>query len=227
LFNNLKSYLKMESKTSIYQKLLTIQKAVKGLKKDKKSNNYDYVTGNKLLSFIKPLMDEQSLILKQEVLSIDNERMDYKTGVGTNYEKPKSEILSKVMMRFTWIDCETGEKDENLFGANGQNEWEKGLGSALTYAERYFILKYFHIATDEDDIDNPERKPEKDNVEPIQHVNAEPKKPIPTPKRLTSEQAKLIPTSEELNSLLKVLATYTLTTDEKSMIDKRINELKK
>jgi hypothetical protein len=144
----------------IYQKLLKIQMEVKGLKKDKKSNNYEYVTGNKLLSFIKPLMDENQLILKQEVLSIDNERIDYKTGIGTSYEKPKSEILTKVMMRFTWIDCETGEKDENLFGANGQNEWEKGLGSALTYAERYFLLKFFHISTDEDDIDNPERKTE-------------------------------------------------------------------
>ena len=38
------------------------------------------------------------------------------------------------------------------------NDWEKGLGSALTYAERYFLLKYFHIATDEDDIDNTGRK---------------------------------------------------------------------
>jgi hypothetical protein len=216
-------------KTNIYQKLLVIQKAVKGLKKDKKGNNYDYVTGNKLLSFVKPLMDEQSLILKQEVLSIDNQRMDYHTGVGTQYEKPKSEILSKVMMRFTWVDCETGEMDENLFGANGQNEWEKGLGSALTYAERYFILKYFHIATDEDDIDNPDRKPEKTetkDAEPKQYANAEPKK-IPAPKRLTPEQVKLIPTSEELKSLLVVLANYTLTTEEKSMIDKRINELKK
>ena len=46
----------------------------------------------------------------------------------------------------------------NLFGANGQNDWEKGLGSALTYAERYFLLKFFHIATDEDDIDNEQRK---------------------------------------------------------------------
>jgi hypothetical protein len=144
--------------TNIYNKLLLIQKAVKGLKKDKKSNNYEYVTGNKLLSFIRPLMDEQGLILKQEVISIDNDRIDYKTGIGTNYEKPKSEILSKVMMRFTWIDCQSGEKDENLFGANGQNDWEKGLGSALTYGERYFLLKYFHIATDEDDIDNPNRK---------------------------------------------------------------------
>jgi hypothetical protein len=105
-------------------------------------------------------MNKYGLLLKQEVLSIDNERQDYKTGIGTQYEKPKSEILSKVMMRFTWVDTETGEKDENLFGANGQNEWEKGLGSALTYAERYFLLKYFHINTDEDDIDNPDRKPQ-------------------------------------------------------------------
>jgi hypothetical protein len=47
-----------------------------------------------------------------------------------------------------------------MFAANGQNDFEKGLGSALTYAERYFLLKYFHISTDEDDIDNPNRKPE-------------------------------------------------------------------
>lgn len=143
---------------SIYRKLLIIQQKINGLSKDSKSNNYQYVSGSKVLEFIKPLMNEQSLILKQEILSIENTRQDYKTGIGTNYEKPKSEILSKVMMQFTWVDCETGEKDTNLFGANGQNDWEKGLGSALTYAERYFLLKYFHIATDEDDIDNENRK---------------------------------------------------------------------
>ena len=126
-------------------------------------------------------MDAEGLILKQEILSVENTRQDYtviakkwlKDEKGQNYseeyEKTKSEILSKVMMRFTWIDCETGEKDENLFGANGQNDWEKGLGSALTYGERYFLLKYFHIATDEDDIDNPDRKPEE--KEPIKTVN--------------------------------------------------------
>lgn len=149
-----------ETKLNLYQKLHKIQVEVLGLGKDKKSNNYEYVTGNKVLSHIKPLMNELNLLLKQEILSIENERQDYKTGIGTQYEKDKSEILSKVMMRFTWIDTETGEKDENLFGANGQNDWEKGLGSALTYAERYFLLKFFHIATDEDDIDNPDRKPE-------------------------------------------------------------------
>lgn len=147
-----------QPKQNLYQKLHDIQTKVIGLGKDKKSNSYEYVTGSKVLEHIKPLMNQHGLLLKQEVLSIDNERMDYKTGIGTQYEKPKSEILSKVMMKFTWVDVETGDKDENLFGANGQNDWEKGLGSALTYGERYFLLKYFHIATDEDDIDNPDRK---------------------------------------------------------------------
>lgn len=140
-------------KLTIYQKLLKIQQKINGLGKDKKSFTYSYVTGDKVLGEIKPLMNELGLILKQEVLSIVNSRQDYETKGGR-----KSEILSKVMMKFTWVDTETGEKDENLFGANGQNDWEKGLGSALTYAERYFLLKYFHIATDEDDIDNDQRK---------------------------------------------------------------------
>jgi len=148
-----------EEKPNIYQKLLVIQKSIGGLAKDKNTksqynpNGYAYVTGSKVLENIKPLMNELGLILKQEVVSAENTRQDYTTKNGT-----KSEVLTKVMMKFTWVDCETGEKDENMFGANGQNDWEKGFGSALTYAERYFLLKYFHIATDEDDIDNPDRK---------------------------------------------------------------------
>jgi len=139
---------------TLYKKLLEIQKKVNGFKKDKKSFGYDYVSGSKVLEYIKPLMNEYGLILKQEITSIENTRQDYLSAKGAQ----KNEILSKVMMRFTWIDCETEEKDINEFGANGQNDWEKGLGSALTYAERYFLLKFFHIATDEDDIDNADRK---------------------------------------------------------------------
>ena len=169
----------------IYKKLLKIQKQVKGLSKDKQSHQYGYVTGNKLLSFIKPLMDAEGLLLKQEILSIENTRQNYiviakkwsknenNQSVSEEYEKEKSEILSKVMMKFTWVDTETGETDENLFGANGQNDWEKGLGSALTYGERYFLLKYFHIATDEDDIDNPDRKPEEKPIVTVNHSKTE------------------------------------------------------
>lgn len=142
---------------NIYKKLLAIQKEIKGLEKNATSGTgnfgYKYVTGAKILEAIKPILNEQGLILKQEIVKVENERIDYNTKNGS-----KSEMLYKVWQKFTWIDTETGDKDENEFFSAGQNDWEKGLGSALTYAERYFLLKYFHIATDEDDIDNSDRK---------------------------------------------------------------------
>lgn len=147
---------KKENTMNLFQKLLEIQKRVVGLGKDSKSFGYQYVSGSKVLEHIKPLMNEYGILLKQEVVDIENTRQDYVTSKGAS----KTEILTKAIMKFTWVDCETGDKDENYFAANGFNEFEKGLGSALTYAERYFLLKYFHISTDEDDIDNPNRKPE-------------------------------------------------------------------
>jgi len=109
------------------------------------------------------------------------------------------------MMKFTWIDTETGDFDENLFGANGQNDWDKGVGSALTYGERYFLLKFFHIATDEDDIDNPDRKP----IEPTSL-------PLFGQKDATHHVALKTPISE-LEKL------YTLTPEQKA---KYINSIK-
>lgn len=140
-------------KMNIYQKLLKIQQEIKGLGKDGKSFGYQYVTGTKALEHIKPLMNEYKLLLQPEVTGFTNERQDYNTKNGA-----KSEILTKVDMLFTWIDCDSGETLPCKWGANGMNDWEKGFGSALTYGERYFLLKFFHIATDEDDIDNPDRQ---------------------------------------------------------------------
>ena len=188
---------------NIYEKLHKIQSHVMGLGKDKAANTYRYVTGDKVLDHIKPLMNELGLILKQEILSIENSRQDYATKSNPN----KSEILSKVMMRFTWIDVETGDKDENLFGANGQNDWDKGVGSALTYAERYFLLKFFHIATDEDDIDNPDRKVE----------DRQPTKPQLTAPIATAEAAKGT-TVEQLK------AKYTVTNEQEVKYKQLLNK---
>ena len=143
--------------TNIYKKLLELQKAVKGLGKDAKGNGYEYVSGSKLLSYVRPQMDKLGLILKQEIISIENHREDYQTRNGA-----KADMFTSIKMRFTWVDTETGEVDVNEFFANGLNGWDKGLGSALTYGERYFLLKYFHIATDEDDVNAIVRDDEAD-----------------------------------------------------------------
>lgn len=137
---------------NLYQKLVEIQKSIRALGKNSNAgygaSAYQYVSGSKVLDCIRPKMDELGILLTQQIDSIENERIDYMTKNGE-----KSELMSKVTMTFTWIDAESGEKLPVKFGANGMNNWDKGLGSALTYAERYFLLKFFHIATDEDDVD--------------------------------------------------------------------------
>ena len=144
---------------NLYQKLVDIQKAVRSLKKDSSASSYQYVSGSKVLDAVRERMDNLGVLLVQQVDEIENTRIDYQVKSGS-----KSELLSKVMMTFTWIDAESGEKLPVKFGANGMNNWDKGLGSALTYAERYFLLKFFHIATDEDDVD---ALPPRGNEEPL------------------------------------------------------------
>ena len=110
---------------------------------------YNYVSGAKLLGVIRPLMDKLGLILTQEVVDIKNEPITYMTRNG----EEKTEMFTTAHIRFTWVDTDDGSQVVNDFFANGMNAWDKGLGSALTYAERYYLMKTFHIATDEDDVD--------------------------------------------------------------------------
>ncbi|MEY3501296.1 MAG: superfamily [Bacteroidota bacterium] len=63
----------------------------------------------------------------------------------------------------------------------------------MTYAERYFLLKYFHIATDEDDIDNEQRK----KTEPVKE------KPIATQKNMDSAKLKNA-TIEQIENIYQV-----------------------
>lgn len=192
-----------EKKMNLFQKLLEIQKVVVGLGKDSKSFGYQYVSGSKVLEHIKPMMNDLGIILKQEVIDIENTRQDYNTKNGS-----KTEILTKASMRFTWVDCETGEKDENLFAANGFNDFDKGVGSALTYAERYFLLKYFHIATDEDDIDNPNRKP----TEVTKPNNSA----VPTAKKPTISDLSKVKDAlkKDREATLKMLEKYDVTPNQ-------------
>ena len=147
---------------SIYTKLLSLQKAVVGLTKDKNGNSYQYVSGDKLLGVVRPQMDKLGLLLIQEVVDSSYTRQDYTLYDRNGNPKPKSEMFCALKLKFTWVDTETGEKVECFWASSGQNNWDKGLGSALTYGERYFLLKFFHIATDKDDVDYPRSEQEED-----------------------------------------------------------------
>lgn len=137
---------------SVYKKMQQVQAATRSLAANAEGQTgaakYNYVSGAKLLGVIRPLMDKLGLILLQEVVDIKNEPITYMTKNGE-----KTEMFTTAHIRFTWVDTDDGSQVVNEFFANGMNAWDKGLGSALTYAERYYLMKTFHIATDEDDVD--------------------------------------------------------------------------
>lgn len=137
---------------SVCKKLHQLQASTRSLAANAEGQTgaarYNYVSGAKLLGILRPQMDALGLILTQEVIGIENQPITYMTRNGE-----KTEMFTTVHIRFTWIDAEDGSTIVNEFFANGMNAWDKGLGSAITYAERYYLMKTFHIATDEDDID--------------------------------------------------------------------------
>ena len=138
----------------IYAKIAQLQAAVRGLSKDAQAYGYGYVSGDKVLSVVRPLMDDLGLLLMPSVEEVNITPTTY-----DQYDRKAQAVLTKtenltvLSMMMTWIDVETGETLPVKWAGVGQNGYDKGYGSALTYAERYYLLKTLHIATDEDDVD--------------------------------------------------------------------------
>lgn len=140
----------METEMNLYQKIVAVRKSVGDFKKDGKSYDYDYVTGNQVLTKIKDKMNDLNLLLIPSALDGEYEPYTYKTKYGE-----KTDLIVKGKMTYTWIN---GDKPEEqmvvpwfYFGQMG--EASKAFGSGLTYSERYFLLKSFGIPTDGDDPD--------------------------------------------------------------------------
>lgn len=199
---------------SLKERLWAIQCAVRAVLKDARSGDesssfsYEYVSGNKLLGIIRPLMDKYGVLLSTEILEIDNK--DIKYSVYNKWQKAnveKFEIMTTIKLKFSWMSIHTDDVLSFEFASNGINGFEKGLGSALTYAERYFLLKFFHIPTDEDDVDNSDRKPG-EIEDTISVPNNKPKVEKTTEvKNEKTVELKTVPISEaDRNTLIQMIS---------------------
>ena len=137
---------------NLFLKLIEIQKSVDAFVKDgtNLSDKYDFVSGNAVLDTIRPKMNELGLLL---VPSTKNGRVhEGITKSGT------TRFLTEIDKEFIWIDCETGENYAVPFYAQRVDlAGEKGVGKAETYAEKYFLLKFYHVPTKKDDPDSDGR----------------------------------------------------------------------
>lgn len=139
---------------NIYQKIVEVRKHVQGFSKDKKSYGYDYVSGNQILRAVKDKMDELQLMLMPSIDSdtLKWEKHEYVTAKG----KAALDFIVEAKMTYTWVNAENPEEQIVVpWVCVGQqaDDIAKAMGTAMTYNERYFLLKFFGLPTDEDDAD--------------------------------------------------------------------------
>lgn len=139
---------------NIYQKLIELKKSTEGFSKDKKSYGYDYVSGSQILNKIKDKMNDLGLFLYPKINydSFSWEKHEYLNGKGES----KLDFIVTFQLIYTWINAEDPKEfiEVPWIGIGQQkDDIAKAGGTALTYNERYFLLKTFGLPTDMDDSD--------------------------------------------------------------------------
>ena len=149
-------------KMNIYQKLARIRKNVEVLQKNASGYGYKYVSEDLILEKITGLMDRYGLSLIPSIVQGSTNVVPYgytETKAkkdGSTYDKKTNEVLVSADMVWTWIDNSNPlDRIEVPWMLVGQQaDASQAFGSGLSYASRYFLLKYFNCATTEDDPDN-------------------------------------------------------------------------
>lgn len=143
---------------NIYQKLLKITDELKTVEKNlnvqvTRNNSYKAVSERDVLDAVKPLevkygvysyAYDRKVIDSGELVS---SRKDYQTG---EYHDTKQLYLRlEVTYRFINVDNPTEYIDIKTYG-DGIDTGDKATGKAMTYADKYALLKAYKISTGED-----------------------------------------------------------------------------
>lgn len=141
---------------NIYEKLIEVRKAVPYLQKEAKGHQYNYVSSSQVLSAVRQRMDEVGLML---IPTITN------TKVSAENDGKRTTYFTELWIDFTWVNAEKPDETvkSSWYGQGIDIAGERGVGKALTYAEKYYLLKTFNIATDTDDPDSFQDKQESTN----------------------------------------------------------------
>lgn len=144
---------------NLYQKLLEVRKSIPYLKKEASANNggggfsgYNYNSSSQVIGAVRQKLDELGVLLITKVLDkkvTPREKQNTKGGITITFEV-------ELDLEYTWVNAENPSETIviNWFsGGVDTGDNAKAVGKALTYAEKYFMLKQFNIPTDNADPD--------------------------------------------------------------------------
>lgn len=151
----------MTQEMNLFQKIADVKANIDGFTKDTKGYNYSYVSGSQVLHRIRSKMIEHNLLLVPSTTEENYKKIEVtRFNKKANREVTTSEFVVEMKLTYVWINADKPEEklEVTFYSVGQQDDVSKAHGTALTYAERYFLMKFFNIPTDEDDADAKQKQ---------------------------------------------------------------------
>lgn len=125
----------------LVKKLAEVMAAVERIPKNGHNNfhNYEYATEADIVTAVRKELSSRHVMLIPAVEAFQRD------SVGD-----KGQVLTTLVMSFTFIDGETGETITRPWVGAGTDKEDKGAYKAMTGGEKYFLLKTFLMPTGDD-----------------------------------------------------------------------------
>ncbi len=139
---------------NLLEKLAKIKEMVDVIQKNKSGYGYKYVSEDEILAKISAGMKKHSVSLIPNIVAGTTKVVPYQAV--DKKDRITYEIIVTADMKFKWINNENPEEviEVDWIMTGQQSDSSQAFGSGLTYCQRYFLLKYFQVATVDDDPDN-------------------------------------------------------------------------
>lgn len=153
----------MSETKNIYQRINEAKHSIEGFVKDKTGYQYNYVSGSQVLHKLNPELYKHGINITFKTSDAKYESVNV---IVKGKEKNEYIVSLNVHYTITNTDKHDEKIESTIFAIGQQDDPSKALGTALTYSERYFLMKFFGLPTDEDDADAKEKQDKYAKVDP-------------------------------------------------------------
>lgn len=151
---------------NVSAKLLQVVSAITG-KVNKSGYNsfqkYKYVTEGDLIDAVRDELVKNGLMITTSVIHSN-----------TSQQAGSDQYMTHVVLKHTIIDVDSGESLDVQSAGSGADKLDKGVYKAITGANKYFLLKTFLMAGDDDPENDGTAKPAQTQSKPAQQQVAKP-----------------------------------------------------